>query len=84
MAESLTTDILKINDKSIMSGQKIVLLAIVVVIVLILIWAICKYYKDGYITESVRSNSDRKGWDLRDAIKTFIQEQQRLLSKRLY
>lgn len=64
------------------SIKKYILYAVIVIVIIIVIY--CSYYiKEHYITESVRSDSDTNGWDLRESINNYLKNQRNLLQKRV-
>lgn len=61
--------------------KKCVLYAVAIVILIIIVYA-CYYIKETYMTEQVRSDSDREGWDLRKSINTYLKKQDDYLKNR--
>jgi len=70
-------------DKKLMA-QRVLLWGVIIVITLIVCYIVYTCIKEGYLTESVRSDSDKEGWDLRKAIEKYLFNQNKLLSKRAY
>ncbi len=54
--------------------------ALIIVIIIILIYIIWRF-KESYLTESVRSDADREGWDLRKSIDDYLKLQDNELKK---
>lgn len=54
--------------------------ALIIVIIIIVIYAIWRV-KESYLTESIRSDSDREGWDLRKSIHDYLKLQDDELRK---
>ena len=78
-------ELLKDNEDQIPLYKKyICAAAFLILVIIIMLYTYYKYYKDGYLTESVRSDSDREGWDLRRSIEKYLKRQNSLLSKRVY
>ena len=55
-----------------------------ILLLILVLYIYYTYFKDGYMSESVRSDSDRSGWDLRASIESYLKEQNKLLSQRIY
>ena len=81
---NVTSELLKDQSQTPLYKKCICIVAFFVLAILIILYIYYKYYKDGYLTESVRSNSDRGGWDLRKSIEKYLKRQDSLLSKRIY
>jgi len=81
----VSSELLKDNeDQTPLYKKCICAAAFFILVIIIMLYIYYKYYKDGYLTESVRSNSDREGWDLRRSIEKYLKRQNSLLSKRVY
>ena len=55
--------------------------AIIIIIIIVVLYA-CYRLKETYMTESIRSDSDRTGWDLRKMIYNYLKKQDNYLKKR--
>ena len=55
--------------------------AIIIIIIIVVLYA-CYRVKETYMTEAVRSDSDREGWDIRKMIYNYLKKQDNYLRKR--
>ncbi len=55
--------------------------AIIIIIIIVVLYA-CYRVKETYMTEAVRSDSDREGWDLRKMIHNYLKKQDNYLKQR--
>lgn len=55
--------------------------AIIIIIIIVVLYA-CYRIKETYMTEAVRSDSDKDGWDLRKIIHNYLKKQDNYLRQR--
>jgi len=78
----ITNEVLK--NKNLIYKKYLYIFGILLLVILCILYLYDKYYKkeeEQYMTESTRSDSDRKGWDLHESIKKYLNKQNSLLSR---